>query len=84
MLRREPREYCQKIVRLGRDAGLSVRNQLDYMYNGLDFELRRDIKKPKAADITVDKFIDDMDDCKYDWWGYASRRGTGGNVNVQN
>ena len=76
LVRREPRKYYQKIVRLRKNKGLLVRNQLNYMYNGLDFELRRNIKKPKATDITINKNIDGIDDYKYNWQDYTSRRST--------
>lgn len=78
---REPREYAQKILRSAKDANLTtVGNHLDIIYNGLDSELRRDIRRPKA-DTTLEEFLGTLDDAKYDWWTYASRgnRSSGGN-----
>ena len=73
--RREPREYAQKILRSAKDAGMSiVKTQLDIVYNGIDLELRRDIKKP-GADATVNSFLKELDECKHEWWAYASRHG---------
>ena len=73
--RREPREYAQKILRSAKDAGMTlVKNQLDIIYNGLDLELRRDIKKPEDA-TTINSFLTTLNDCKQEWWLYASRHG---------
>ena len=46
--RREPREYAQKMLRLAKDAGMSlVQNQLDLMFNGIDLDVRAsDIRRP--------------------------------------
>ena len=73
--RREPREFAQKILRSAKDAGMIlVKNQLDIIYNGIDLELRRDLKKPEEA-TTVNTFLSNLDDCKYAWWAYAGRHG---------
>ena len=76
--RREPRKYVSKIVRLAKDANLTnIPNQLDIIYNGLDSELRRNIRRPKAS-TTLDSFLGNFDDVKYNWQIYISRyRGTG-------
>ena len=72
--RREPREYAQKIARSAKDAGLTgVQNQLDIMYNGIDLDLRRDVKRPKG-DLSIDVFLTDLDECKYEWWAYAGKQ----------
>ena len=73
--RREPREYAQKILRTSKDAGLTnVRNQLDMIYNGLDADLRRDIRRPRD-NTSLNDFLEDLDDYKHDWWTYAHRHG---------
>lgn len=73
--RRESREYAQKILRSVKDAGMTlVKNQLDIVYNGIDLELRRDIKKSEDA-ITINSFLMTLDDCKHEWWAYVSRHG---------
>ena len=78
--RREPREYAQRILRASKDAKFTdVRNQLDVIYNGLDSELRRDIRRPKDG-TTLQDFLSDLDDFKHDWWTYASRHGGGKNT----
>lgn len=63
---REPREYAQKILRAAKDAKFAdVRNQLDVIYNGVDSELRRDLRRPKDS-INLQDFLTDLDDLKYD------------------
>ena len=51
-----------------------VKNQLDIIYNGLDLEFRRDVKRPEDA-TTINSFLTSLDDCKHEWWAYASRHG---------
>ena len=72
--RREPREYAQKILRLAMDASLdNVKNQLDTIYNGIDSSLRKgDIKRPKDGS-TINGMLEDLDDCKQDWWDYGAK-----------
>ncbi len=52
----------------------SVLYQLDIIYNGLDLELRRDIKRPDNKS-TINSFLAGMDDSKHEWWAYAHRHG---------
>ena len=74
--RREPREYAQKILRTSKDAGLTnVKNQLDMIYNGLDPELRRDVRRPRDS-TKLNDFLEELDDFKHDWWTYAHRHGS--------
>ena len=70
--RREPREYVQKMLRSAKDAGMtSVQNQLDIIYNGIDNEVRQsDLRRPKEG-TTLSEFLQDMDECKHDWWARA-------------
>ena len=71
--RREPREFAQEILRASRDAGFTnVKNQLDVIYNGIDPELRRDVRRPKER-TTLSDFLEDIEDLKHDWWTFASR-----------
>ena len=63
--RREPREYAQKIIRSAKDAGLdSIQNLLDIIYNGIDLDLRRDIKRPRNPDLNA--FLSELDESKYE------------------
>ena len=74
--RREPGEYAQNILRASKDAGFtSTKNQLDVIYNGIDPELRRGVRRPKEK-TTISDFLDDLEDFKHDWWILASRHGS--------
>ena len=42
-----------------------IKNQLDIVYNDIDLELRRNIKKPKDA-ITINLFLMTLNDCKHE------------------
>ena len=69
--RRESREYAQKILRSVKNTEMTlIKNQLDIVYNDIDLELRRDIKKPENA-ITINLFLMTLNDCKYKWWAYV-------------
>ena len=64
--RREPREYAQKIARSAKDAGLTgIQNQLDIMYNEIDLDLRRDVKRLRG-DVIIDAFLTDLDEFKHE------------------
>ena len=49
-----------------------VKNQLNIIYNDLNFEFRRDIKKFDDF-IMINSFFINFDDCKYKWWIYVNR-----------
>ena len=72
--RREPREYAQKMLRLARDADLtSLKNQLNFIFNGIDLEVRAsDIRRFKK-NTTLNDFLADIDDVKHDWWAREAR-----------
>lgn len=62
---REPREFAAKMLRSAKDAGLAeAKVQLDIVYNSIDLELRRDIRRPTDK-TTVNKFLTELDDRKY-------------------
>ncbi len=70
---REPREYAQKIIRWAKSAEMSSAfNQLNIVYNGIDPELRRDMRKP-TKDTTIDDYLQLLNDCKDIWWSLAGR-----------
>ena len=72
--RREPRKYAQRILLLTLNANLdNVKNQLDTIYNGIDSSLRKkDIKRSKNETI-INGFLEELDDCKHDWWNYGAK-----------
>ena len=46
---REPREYASSIIRSENAAGLSVVNQIMMIYNELDPEFQRDLRRPDES-----------------------------------
>ena len=63
--RRELREYAQKTTRSTKDAGFSLaRHQSDLIYNGVNVELRRNIKRPGIG-FDLNGFLIDLNECKY-------------------
>lgn len=82
--RREPREYANKIIRYAKDAGMvTVQNQLDAIYNGIDIDVRSgNLRRPKDG-TTINDLLSDLDEFKHDWWAKATRllRGNQGQGN---
>ena len=73
---REPREYAQKIIRLGKSAELPVFNQLLQIWNGLDVDFQLHVNKP-TNDTKLSDFLRDLDDRKHSWWRLASKQSSG-------
>lgn len=64
--RREPREYAQKIIRSAKDADTSrPKNQLDMIYNAVDSDLRRDLRKPEE-NSTISSYLAELNSHKHD------------------
>ena len=63
--RRESRKYAQKILRLIKNINIIlVKNQLNIIYNDINLELQRDVKKSKNVTI-INSFLINLDDNKY-------------------
>jgi hypothetical protein len=70
---RESREYAQKIIKWVKFAKMtSTFNQLNIVYNEIDAELQRDLKK-SSKDTTIDDYFQFLNDCKNIWWFLAKR-----------
>lgn len=70
---REPRQYAQRMMQLCKDAGMSTeQQQVDFIYNGLDLELRWAIRHPKNT--SIEDFTTMLDELKYSWWDTAKQR----------
>ena len=64
--RKEFKEYAQRILRFAKDAELKdVQIQLNLIYNEIDLDLRRDIKR-LDVEVTVNIFLTDFDELKYE------------------
>ena len=63
--RRESRKYTQKILRLIKNAKITlVKNQFDIIYNDLNLKLRRDVKKSENF-IIINAFLTILDNDKH-------------------
>jgi hypothetical protein len=61
---RESRKYAQKIIKWVKFAKLtSSFNQLNIVYNEIDAELKRDLKK-SFKNTTIDDYLQFLNDCK--------------------
>ena len=66
---RKSREYIQKMIRLIKDAGLNLlQNQLNIIYNDIDFSLRKkDVKRSKIkAEVTLSNMMKNLNEAKHD------------------
>ena len=71
---RESREYTQKIIRLVKDVDMiSVLNQLNFIYNDIDVDVRIDTLRRFKTNIIVSEMLDDMNEFKHDWWIKVAR-----------
>ena len=66
--KRKPREYAQKIIQSLKNADMTIlQTQLNIMYNDIDSELQRDIKKSKTdADVILNIFLTNLNDRKHE------------------
>jgi hypothetical protein len=70
---RESREYAQKIIRWIKSAKMiNSFNSLNIMYNEIDAELRRDLKK-LCKNTTIDDYLQLLNDFKNIWWSLTRR-----------
>jgi hypothetical protein len=70
---RESREYAQKVIRWIKFAELtSSFNQLNIVYNEIDAEFRRDLKK-SFKETSIDEYLQFLNDCKDIWWALTKR-----------
>ena len=72
--KREPRDFAQRMLRTAKDAGINdILPQLDMIYTNIDLSLRMFLVRPTEKS-TIDTFLSELDDRKYEWWAYAARR----------
>jgi hypothetical protein len=70
---RESREYAQKIIRWIKFAEMSSSfNQLNIVYNEIDSELRRDLKK-SSKNTSINDYLQLLNDYKNIWWSLTRR-----------
>ena len=72
--KREPREFAQRMLRTAKDAGINdPLPQLDMIYTNIDLNLRMFLQRPTERS-SIDSFLTELDDRKYEWWAYAGRK----------
>lgn len=72
--KREPREFAQRMLRTAKDAGINdVAPQLDLIYTNIDLGLRMYIQRPTEKS-SIETFLTELDDRKYEWWAYATKK----------
>ena len=65
---REFREYAQKIIRLIKNAEMiNVLNQLNFIYNDIDIDVRIDTLRRSKNNIIINEMFSDMNEFKHDW-----------------
>ena len=80
---RESREYAQKIIRLVKNVDMiSVLNQLDFIYNDIDIDVRADTLRRFKNSTTINEMLSDMNEFKHDWWVKVAKLRN--NINTQN
>ena len=63
---RKSRKYTQKILRSVKNINLiTIKNQLDIIYNNINLKLRRNIKKSNY-ETTINAFFTSFDKYKYE------------------
>ena len=71
--RREPREFTEKIIRSARNTGFTqTRIQFDIIYNAVEFELRRDFRRPDNVSV-FNSYFTNMDKCKHVGWIHINK-----------
>ena len=80
---RESREYAQKIIRLAKNADMiNVLNELNFIYNDIDVNVRADTLRRLKNNITINEMLSDMNEFKHDWWIKVVKLRN--NINIQN
>ena len=68
-VQRESREYAQKIIRLIKNVDMiNVLNQLNFIYNDIDVDVRVDTLRRSKNNIIINEMLNDMNEFKHDWW----------------
>ena len=82
-VQREFREYAQKIIRLIKNVNMiNVFNQLDFIYNDIDIDVRADTLRRFKNNIIINEMLSDMNEFKHDWWVKTAKLRN--NINIQN
>ena len=84
-VQRESRKYAQKIIRLTKNVDMiNVLNQLNFIYNDIDIDVRVDTLRRFKNSITINEMLNDMNEFKHDWWIKVVKLRNNININIQN
>ena len=85
VVQREFREYAQKIIRLVKNVDMiNVLNQLNFIYNDIDIDVRIDTLRRFKNSIIINEMFNDMNEFKHDWWIKIVKLRNNININIQN
>lgn len=71
--KREPREFTQRMLRTAKDAEINdIAPQIDMIYTNINLSLRLYMQRPDKS--SIEAFLSELDDRKYEWWAYASKK----------
>ena len=63
---REFRKYVQKIIRAVKNVGMNLQNQLNFIYNDIDINVRASIMRRLRKKMTFNKLLIEFDEFKFD------------------
>ena len=64
---RESREYVQKVIRLIKNVDMiNVLNQLNFIYNDIDIEIRSSIFRRSKKKTIVNDMLNDLNEYKHE------------------
>ena len=67
VIQREFREYAQKFIRLIKNVDMiNVLNQLNFIYNDIDIDVRVDTLRRFKNNIIINEIFNDMNEFKHD------------------
>lgn len=62
------------MLRTAKDAGINdTASQLDMIDTNIDLSLRMHVQRP-IEKFSIELFLTELDDRKYEWWAYASKK----------
>ena len=66
--RRESRKYVQKIFKEVKNCRINERNQLNFIYNDINIEIRMNNLRRSRDIIIINNYFKKFNEFKYNWW----------------
>ena len=63
---------------------INVLNQLNFIYNDIDIDVRIDTLRRLKNSTTINEMLSDMNEFKHDWWTKVAKLRSNININIQN